>query len=108
MDAVWKQESLKIGSQKTEWQGKPAALISNSRAMRFFPYSGWSPEMRRMKSMCVSGIRGRPGPGLDFFRQYSLNFFFRHLMTVSGFTMTSREVQSCPGRGAPRTAGPDS
>jgi len=54
--------------------------------------------MRRMKSMCVSGIRGRPGPGLDFFRQYSLNFFFRHLMTVSGFTMTSREVQSCHTR----------
>jgi len=44
-----------------------------------------------MNAMCGRGMAGRPG--LDFRAQKSWNFFFRHLMTVSGLTMPSASSQ---------------
>jgi hypothetical protein len=63
--------------------------------MRSERHTGWSPEMRMMKPMCVRRMGGLPiSVGRDLRRQKSLKPLRCHPITVSGLTMTRGRVQS--------------
>ena len=66
-----------------------ASILPDHSAILSSPHSGWSVEMRRMKAMCLRGIRGRPTWQRERRRQSSVKAWRCQAITVSGLT-TSR------------------